>query len=147
MASFGVFLLLYLNVRNLAGSLQNDLQVIVYLEENLSSKETAELHRALKQESAIETISFISQEQALEEFHRQFPGESYLLDGIGQNPLPASFVVTIASDSSSSDALATLARRVKELRGVEHVRYGQDWVEYLLIQLLVFLGLAYPILQ
>ena len=131
MASFGVFVLLFLNVRSLAGSFQHDLQVIVYVDDHLSSEDTAELQQALKQESAIETLTFISQKQALEDFHQQFPEESYLLDGIDQNPLPASIVATISQDASSSDAVAALAARVKKLHGVDHVRYGQDWVEWL----------------
>ena len=129
--SFGIFLLLYVNVRNVVGSLQDNIQVIVYLNDEFSAQEKSQLDRLLKQESAIEDLSFISKEHALQDFHRQFPSESYLLDGIGGNPLPASFVATISPDSSTSSVVSNLAVRIKKLPGVEHVRYSRDWVERL----------------
>lgn len=130
-ASFGIFLLLYLNVRNAVDSLHDHIQVIVYLKEDVSSQEKAQLERSLKQESAIQGLSFISKEQALQDFHRQFPRESYLLDGIGGNPLPASFIATVSPNSRSSNVVSNLASRVQDLPGVEHVRYSRDWVEHL----------------
>ncbi|WP_454063311.1 permease-like cell division protein FtsX [Candidatus Nitrospira salsa] len=130
-ASFGMFLLLYHNVRTIAGSLQDHVQVIIYLEEEISNEEHANLKKTLNQETHIDTLTFVSKEQALKEFHEQFPEESYLLDGIGDNPLPASFVVTVTPHAQVSDLVSELASRVKTLSGVEHVRYSRDWVERL----------------
>ena len=130
-ASFGIFLLLYLNVRNVVGSFQDNIQVIVYLKDEFSSQEKTQLERALRQENAIEDLSFISKEQAIQDFHHQFPSEAYLLEGIGDNPLPASFVATVSPHSSSSNIVSKLASRIKPLPGVEHVRYSRDWVERL----------------
>ncbi|WP_447969077.1 cell division protein FtsX [Nitrospira sp. M1] len=130
-ASFGMFLLLYHNVRTIAGSLQDHVQVIIYLEDEISSETQGNLKTALAQETSIESLTFVSKEQALKEFHEQFPEESYLLNGIGDNPLPASFVATVAPHDRVSDLVAALASRVKTLSGVEHVRYSRDWVERL----------------
>ncbi|MGB0909234.1 MAG: cell division protein FtsX [Nitrospirales bacterium] len=130
-ASFGVFLLLYHNVRTIAGSLQDHIQVIIYLEDGIVSTDKALLERTLKKESNIETLSFLSKEDALKDFHQQFPEEAYLLDGIGDNPLPASFIVTMSPQPQASSLVSSLALRVKKLSGVEHVRYSQDWIERL----------------
>ena len=130
-ASFGVFLLLYHNVRTIAGSLQDQIQVIIYLEDTISSEEQTNIKTTLKQDPKIETLSFLSKEQALQDFHQQFPSESYLLDGIGDNPLPASFVATVVPHAHASDLVSELAVQVKNLSGVEHVRYSRDWIERL----------------
>ena len=130
-ASFGVFVLLYHNVRTIAGSLQDNVQIIIYLKDDISTKERGTLESMLKQESNIETLTFISKDQALEDFHEQFPSESYLLEGIGDNPLPASFVATVTPHAHVSDLVSDVASRVKILSGVEHVRYSRDWVERL----------------
>lgn len=130
-ASFGIFLLLYINVQKVVGLLQDNVQVIVYLKDTFSPQEKAQLEQSLKQEPPIEEVSFVSKKQALEDFHHQFPGESYLLDGIEGNPLPASFVATLSPNSSSANVVSNLATRVKALPGVEHVRYSRDWVERL----------------
>ena len=130
-ASFGVFLLLYHNVRTIAGSLEDHIQVNIYLEEAISSEERTRLEKSLKQEKNIEGFSFISKKQALQDFHQQFPNESYLLDGIGDNPLPASFVVSVKPHAHVSDQVSALASRIQKLSGVEHVRYSRDWIERL----------------
>ncbi len=130
-ASFGLFLLLYHNVRTIAGSLQDQVEVTIYLQDTISSKERAALKKTLDLESNIETLTFISKEQALQDFHEQFPSESYLLNGIGDNPLPASFVATVTPHAHVSDLVSEVASRVKTLPGVEHVRYSRDWVERL----------------
>ena len=130
-ASFGVFLLLYQNVRTVVGSLHDHIQVIVYLEDSITQQERTRLEKNLKQEATIEQLDFISKKQAREDFHQQFPEESYLLDGIGDNPLPASFVATIASHPQASDRVSSLALRAKDLPGVAHVRYSRDWIERL----------------
>jgi len=132
-ASFGVFALLYLNVKHFAGSLQEDIQLIIYLKEDVSAKATGTLRRRLERDKAVATLSYISQAQALEDFHRQFPQESSLLDGMGENPLPPSFVVTLTPEFQSSEAIERLASRVTDLPGVEYIRYSQEWIDTLSI--------------
>jgi len=129
--SFGIFLLLYLNVQKVVGTLQDHIQLIVYLTDDFSSVEKAQLERWLKQDPSVENLSFVSKKQALEDFHHQFPGESFLLDGIGGNPLPASFVATISPNSNSATVVSNLATQVQGLSGVERVRYSREWVERL----------------
>ncbi len=130
-ASFGVFLLLYHNVRSIATSLQDNIQVIIYIEDTITTENKTALEQALNQEANIESISFLSKKDALKDFHQQFPEEAYLLDGIGDNPLPASFITTLAPHPQVSSQVSELANRVKNLSGVAHVRYSQDWVERL----------------
>ena len=63
--------------------------------------------------------AFISKEQALGEFRAQFPSDSHLLEGLGQNPLPASFVVTLSPPFRSPDAVKRWAERTAVLARVE----------------------------
>ena len=129
--SFGIFLLLYLNVQKVVGTLQDHIQMVVYLNDDFTAADQTQIERWLKQEPSVEDLSFVSQKQALEDFHEQFPGEAFLLDGIGENPLPASFVATISPDSNSATLASNLAAQVQELPGVERVRYSREWVERL----------------
>lgn len=129
--SFGIFLLLYLNVQKVVGTLQDHIQLIVYLKDAFSSEEKTQLERWLNQDPSVVDLSFVSKKQALEDFHHQFPSESYLLDGIGGNPLPASFVATLSPNSNSATVVSNLATQAQGLPGVERVRYSRDWVERL----------------
>ena len=93
---FGVFVLLYLNLKNVTGTLQSDIEVIVYLDPGASEQVVSLVQKRLETEPAAVTLTFVSKEQALREFSEQFPEESLLLEGMDANPLPASVVVNLS---------------------------------------------------
>ena len=128
---FGVFLLLYLNIKNLTGTLQSDIEVIVYLDPEASEQVVSLVQKRLRTEPAAVALTFVSKEQALREFSGQFPDESLLLEGMEGNPLPASLVVNLSPRFLDTESLGAFAERVKQLPGVTHVAYSQDWVDTL----------------
>ena len=130
-ACVGVFLLFYVNLRAMASSLEQDIQVMVYLQDDVTNHVKNEIEEQLKADRAVAAVTFVSKEQALADFQAQFPAESRLLDGLGQNPLPASFVVTLAAAARSSDAMRRWADRAQLIAGVGQVQYNQAWVEAL----------------
>lgn len=130
-ACVGVFLLLYVNLKAMALSLEQDIQVMVYLQDDVTGRVKSEIEQQLKADRAVAVLTFVSKEQALADFQVQFPAESHLLQGLGQNPLPASFVVTLAAESRSSDAMRRWADRAQLIPGVGQVQYNQAWVEAL----------------
>src|SRR5213594_379430 len=131
LACFGVFLLLYLNLRGVVSSLQDDIKIVVYLHDGLSAQGLSDLQQRLKSEREVATLSYVSKEQALADFHEQFPSEYHLLQGLGENPLPASFVVTLAPRFRSSESIKRLADRMKDIPGVAQIQYSREWVENL----------------
>lgn len=141
LACVGIFLLLYVNLRNAAWVLQEDVKVMVYLEDRLSRGGMQELERTLKSDRAVDDVLYISREQALGEFRLQFPSESQLLEGLGENPLPASFVVTLAPNYRSPDAMKGWVERVQTMEGVAKVDYNQEWIN-LLARLVGYIELA-----
>jgi cell division transport system permease protein len=130
-ACVGVFLLLYLNLRTLAGSLQSDIKVAVYVQDDLSSGALADLEQRLRGDRAVAALTYVSKEQALQDFRVQFPSDSQLLQGLGQNPLPASYLITLAPQFRSPDSVKRWAERVKGMAGVSQVEYSQDWIDLL----------------
>ncbi len=131
LACVGIFLLLYVNLRAAAGWLQEDIKIMVYLDDRAVASTVSDLERQLRADRAVAALHFISKEQALGEFRAQFPSDSHLLEGLGQNPLPASFVVTLTPPYRSPDAVKRWAERIGGLAGVEKVDYNQDWIDAL----------------
>ena len=128
---FGVLVLLYLNLKNVTGTLQSDVEVIVYLDPGASEQVVSLIQKRLETEPAVVTLTFVSREQALREFSEQFPEESLLLEEMDSNPLPASVVVNLSPRFLDTESLSAFAERVKQLPGVTHVAYSQDWVDTL----------------
>ncbi|MDE0405742.1 MAG: permease-like cell division protein FtsX [Nitrospira sp.] len=140
---FGVFLLLYLNLKNVTGTLQGDVEVIVYLDPGASEQVVSLIQKRLETEPAVVTLTLVSREQALQEFSEQFPEESLLLEEMDSNPLPASVVVNLSPRFLDTESLSAFAERVKQLPGVTHVAYSQDWVDTLTLVVSYFeLGAA-----
>jgi cell division transport system permease protein len=133
LACVGIFLLLYVNLRAAAGWLQEDIKIMVYLDDQAATTTITQIEQQLQGDRAVAAQQFISKEQALGEFKAQFPSESHLLEGLGQNPLPASFVVTLSPLFRSPDAVKRWAERVGRLAGVAKVDYNQDWIDALSI--------------
>lgn len=131
LACFGVFLLLYLNLRAVATSLQSDFKVVVYVQESVPAQGVAQLQSLLKADPGVQAVSYVSKEQALADFRAQFPADSHLLQGLGENPLPASFVVSLSPSLRSPDAVRRWAERVQSVPGVEQVQYSRDWIDNL----------------
>jgi cell division transport system permease protein len=131
LACVGIFLLSYVNLRNAAAWLQEDIKIIVYLDDRTSGEETRELEGKLKADRMVAGVRYISKEQALGEFRAQFPSDSHLLEGLGENPLPASFIVTPATGYQSPDAVSRWAERARTMAGVAKVDYNQEWIDAL----------------
>lgn len=131
LACFGVFLLLYLNLKGMARSLQDDIKAIVYLNDGLTAQGVSDLQSRIKADQEVASLSYVSKEQALADFRTQFPSESHLLQGLGENPLPASFVVTLSPKFRSSEAVRRWAERLRAVPGVAHVQYSREWIENL----------------
>ena len=131
MLGMGIFLLLYLNMQSAVGSLREEIKVIVYLRDSVGPQALAELRAQFSGDPAVAGIEFISREQAVIVFRGRFPSEERLLGGLGDNPLPASFVIKIASHFRSSEAVGAFVQKLRAYPEVEEVLYNRDWVENL----------------
>ena len=70
-ACVGVFLLLYVNLKSMAASLERDIQVLVYLQDDLGSEAIAKVERDLKADRAVASVSYISKDQAMADFQKR----------------------------------------------------------------------------
>ncbi|HEY3196814.1 MAG TPA: permease-like cell division protein FtsX [Nitrospirales bacterium] len=131
MLGMGVFLLLYLNIQGVLSSLHEEIKVIVYFRDSVTSQAMTALRAKLSDDAAIAGIEFVTREQALESFRNRFPSEERLLNGLGENPFPASLVLKIVPRFRTSTAVAVLVQRLQALPEVEEVLYNRDLIENL----------------
>lgn len=121
----GVFLILLMNMNKLASSLESQVQISVYINNNLPEdgrKEIERMTRALKSVSAIE---YVPREKALKILRERLGDNKKILDALGNsNPLPNSFLVTV----NNPDDVKKTAAAIADLYGVDEVKYGQDVV-------------------
>lgn len=124
----GVFLILVLNMNRMASALESQVQISVYLEDNLKKADIESLEKDITNMQGIETVKFVSRDEAKERLAERLGDQKYLLDALGdKNPLPNAFEITVARP----DMVETAATTLDKMAGVESAKYGQDVVEHL----------------
>lgn len=125
----GIFLLLISHFNALVAEWKEQFQVSVFLDDKITPTQLEILGKRIQNETAVKAITFTTKEEALANFRRELRGQESLLEGLGDNPLPASFQLKIREGYESPDALRRLSAFLSRLEGVEDVQYGQDWIE------------------
>ncbi len=126
----GVVLILILSINNavMDTKLKFD-EIEVFLEDDLSSEALDNIEDSVKNNPGVISIMFRSKDQALEIMKADWADESYLLEGLEENPLPDSYIIKV-NDIVLADKLVN---NVKALDGIEEVKYYKDVIDKLLI--------------
>lgn len=129
----GASILVSQNFRKILTLWGEDVQMTVYLSQDISEKGYQFIESKLKESGKAGEILLINQEKALEDFRSQLA--SYAPD-ISRDPellklIPASLQVRLAETvpvEGQMQVLQSLAGEIKNIEGVDDVSYGQDWV-------------------
>lgn len=124
----GVFLILVLNMNRLAGMLESQVQISVYLEDHLTDREKRQIGYDIESLQGIDSVTYVDRETAKERLKERLGDQKYLLDALSEdNPMPDAFEVTVTTPSVVESAAGAIAA----MQGVEEAKYGQDVVEHL----------------
>lgn len=124
----GVFLCGVINLNNMASSLENQVQLSIYLKDGLTTDQIMAVGKQIKAIPNLKHLEFVNKEQAMKEFKVRLGDQQQLVNALGDvNPLPNSYVLTF---DNPSDVKAT-AKLAATFQGVESTHYGQDIVEEL----------------
>jgi cell division transport system permease protein len=140
----GIFLIITRNLGSLLSEWKEQFQITVFLEDGITPEQLSLLKKRIQSESAVKAMTYTSKEEALQSFRRELKGKESLLEGLGDNPLPASFQIRVHESSQTPEALGKLSAFLGRLEGVEDVMYGQEWVDRLAaaVRILRLLGLS-----
>ena len=141
----GFFSIVILNLNKMADTLESQLQIRVYLKDDLSQEEIDETKETLSKIEGLQDIKFITREEAMENFKERLGDQQFLLDALDDtNPLPDSFSLTVTSPQQ----VKTIADTAAALDSVESASYSQDIINHLfnLTHLIRLIGVALIIL-
>jgi len=77
----------------------------------------------------VSQVEFVSKEEALRRFQSRAGVQADLLEGLGENPLPASFELRLEPSWRSKEKLERVASEITGIPGIEEVTYGGQWAE------------------
>lgn len=141
----GFFSIVILNLNKMADTLESQVQISVYLKDDLSQEEIDETKETLSTIEGLQDIKFITREEAMENFKERLGDQQFLLDALDDtNPLPDSFSLTVTSPQQ----VKTIADTAAALDSVESASYSQDIINHLfnLTHLIRLIGVALIIL-
>lgn len=116
------------NLNGLVSSVKSESQISVFLTEKHDKALISDIEKILKQNPAIQNVTFISKQDALDQLTAIDANKS-LLDSLQGNPLPdAFFVEPKMLDATSID---TLKNELSKIQGVETVLVDGVWIKRL----------------
>ncbi|MDH5202116.1 MAG: permease-like cell division protein FtsX [Nitrospirota bacterium] len=102
--------------------------MMLYLKDTLSGGEVENIMNTLKKEHPVESVKYISKDQALKELKTMLKGTEHVLEGLEGNPLPDSIEIKLKKKAVGPETAQQLAARVKEIKGVDDVEYGEKFL-------------------
>ena len=128
LVALGAATLLAANSEYMARNLEEELEVIVYLNTDVTREEALALEPAIKAIEGYESSVFVPKEDALAEMSTRFD-ETNLAEALGgTNPLPDAYKIKLVQPEQIAGAVAYLENQ-EVFPQIEVVRYGQDTVE------------------
>lgn len=127
----GVFLLLFLNVKQGIVGVESKIEVKVFLTKNITVKEQNELQDAIKNLDGVKEVNFENKYQALDNLKEQLGEENKdILEGLDDtNPMPDSYIIKV----KTPEDVTTVVEKVQDMNGVESIQDGREIINKLII--------------
>jgi cell division transport system permease protein len=127
----GAFLSLASNLADVVARWSDKVQVTFYLEDQLPEAPREGLTAALRADPAVESVAYISREEALRRFRALFREMRSLPEDLGENPFPAALEVTLKPGRNAAVDAQRLVDAFQKAPGVEDVEYDLLWIQRL----------------
>lgn len=128
MLILGLFFVMTVNINLFTEMIKADYdQVEVFLEDSVDEVEAQSIMDQVDSHDAVKEVEYRSKEDALNIMKKRWGENSYLLDTLGENPLPNSLLITVDSLESAN----AVTDYINEFEGIEDVKYYKETVEKL----------------
>ncbi len=128
MIFFGICFMLVGNFNNFIKQVESEQGIQAYITNDATDDEIKTLGEEIKALDGVNTIEFVSKEEALQHMKDRLGEKSYLLDGYDQNNVfPSSYVITLTDLKKSSDVQA----KIKEMENVKKITSSDETIETL----------------
>ena len=128
----GGFLLVTANLAQLGEEWSRAAEMSVYVKDGTAPADRSTIERTLASAPIVASHEFVSKEEALARFRKTFGELSASIDGLGENPLPASYEIRLRADVATRGGVEDLGEKLRQTAGVADVRYDQQWLDRLL---------------
>jgi cell division transport system permease protein len=126
-----IILLAVYNIDRMTRNLPEKFSVMLYLKDAITPEEINALVESIKKDPAVEKVMFISKDEAFRELKANLRNTEYVLDGLGENPLPDSIEIKLKAQFLAPEQVKTVTTKLKELGGISEIEYGEKFLSSL----------------
>lgn len=123
--TFGIFLLITLNLNYNTELLRDHLQLEVFCKENLEDAQIDSIEGAVKSNNKIREYKKVTKKEAFEKAKEMLGEDKRLLEGIDENFLPVSFKIYLQNQND----IEQISEELADIPGVSSVKYSQKEFE------------------
>ena len=126
----GTVTLIAYNIDLSITELQQSNEIVVWIDEDLTTREARALGSEFNRIDNIATIEFVDRDEALEDYRQQLGEDADILEDYGSdnNPLRNSFVFTMKDPSQAEDTIA----QIEAVEGTDDVRADEAVISRLM---------------
>ncbi|MFO7951278.1 MAG: permease-like cell division protein FtsX [Bacillota bacterium] len=136
----GLFMLVNFNVTHITETVKDQVEIVVYIEEDADRDAREELRQKLAEHREVAALEYVSSEEQMDRLKSQLGGMLEGYDTSLENPLLATYEITTVEP----EAVVRLSEEFRSYPGVSDVFYGQGYVENLftVARVVQIIGLA-----
>ncbi len=103
--------------------------VVFFLEKDIPQEQQTQIEESLKQSPLVQNVQYISSEQALERFKKNFPELQEILDNLRVNPFPSSFEIPLKERNLSPAETLAFIQEMRKMAGIEDIQFNKEWAD------------------
>jgi cell division transport system permease protein len=123
-----VTILAVYNIDAATRRLPEKFSIMVYLSENLPHQQVDNIIDAARKENIVQKVRYIPKDEALKDLKSTLKDTAYILDGLGENPLPDAIEVKLKNSAMGPDTVQQFAQKLRATSGVAEVDYGEKFL-------------------
>jgi cell division transport system permease protein len=127
----GGYLLITHNLRGAINTWQEEVRISIYLRDGFPEGDIHALQDRLSSLSEVHAVTYISKDQALEEFRGMLGDSEGLVEGLDSNPLPASLRLIPKEAHRNLEGVRSILNAIGDDPLVEEIQYGKEWLNRL----------------
>jgi cell division transport system permease protein len=124
-AFFGV---IFFNFEQLTSHWGQQVQLKIFLEKAPNDTLLAEWRRKIEACPEVESVNLVSSAEALERFRKRLGKKADLLEGLGEDLLPASLEIGLKAPYRNSSGVAAVAETLRQHKEFSDMRHGGEWL-------------------
>ncbi len=122
----GLVFAIIININSFVEGAQDQFEeIVVYLKDDVDAAGQTELMTSIEGIIGVEQVTFLSKEDAMVDWKRDWGEKAYLLDGLDSNPLPNSIIISLKNLETSDSVVKVL----NTLTGIEDIKFYRDVID------------------